>query len=335
MSNLAIKEETTFTITTTVPGFMEAAEIISKLREKYAGRTYDVSTTSGMKEAIEARRELREARIALDKRKPEVKREALDFCAKVESDYKAIRAAVSEYEDIPDAVIKAAEEAKKEADRIKAEVERARVAAIQDNIQKIRNIPLNQQGKSSTDIQGVMVRAQAIVISDQYAEFKAEAQVARDICVVALEKLLTDTIAKEDEQRRIAAERAELAKLRAEAEERDRQAKAELEVQEARLAAGRKQIEDERAAEAKKAQTIRDAEAARLKIERAEHETKMKAEQEEADRTRREQEEEQARIDGEKAELARKQKDQEEAEAARLARLTTCPKCGHEWEVQP
>jgi hypothetical protein len=345
MSNLARKEETAFAITTTVPGFMEAAEIISKLREKYAGKTYDVSTTSGMKEAIEARRELREARIALDKRKPEVKREALDFCAKVESDYKAIRAAVSEYEDIPDAIIKAAEEAKKEADRIKAEAEKNRIAAIQDNIQKIRNIPLNQQGKSSADINGVLVRAKSITIGDQYAEFQAEAEAARQNCIIALEKLLTDTVAHEEEQKRIAAERAELAKLRAEAEERDRQAKAELEVQEARLAAERKKIEDERAAEEKrvadaraeeekKAQAIRDEEAAKLAAEREAHEAKMKTEQAEADRIRREQEESANLMALQQAALDQQKKDLEEAEKARLARLTTCPKCGHEWEVQ-
>jgi hypothetical protein len=63
-------------VTTTVPGFMTCAEIVSKLRIKYHGKTYDVTTPAGMKEAIDARAELRAIRITLDKEKPKVKEDA-------------------------------------------------------------------------------------------------------------------------------------------------------------------------------------------------------------------------------------------------------------------
>ena len=81
MSNLAekITEDATksLAVITTVPGFITSAEIISKLRAKYDGQTYDVSTTAGMAKAVEARRELREVRVALDKEKPKVKKDLL------------------------------------------------------------------------------------------------------------------------------------------------------------------------------------------------------------------------------------------------------------------
>src|SRR5690349_9908081 len=76
-------------VTTTVPGFLSCADVISRLREKYHGKEYDVSTPAGMKDAVAARAELRAARIALDKAKPEVKAEALRFCQTVENEYKA------------------------------------------------------------------------------------------------------------------------------------------------------------------------------------------------------------------------------------------------------
>ena len=297
MSNVAMKEEPQFKLAKITP--VEAT--VLELVKRYEGIVYDVSTTKGMTAAKADRAALRTARVNLEAARKEEKADVLKLGKFIDSEAQRIGSVIAKYEDPLAELIKAEEDRKEQEKAAKAEVERLRIAAIQENILKIRNIPLNQQGKSSTDIHAVLVRAQSILICDQYAEFQAEAEAAKQNCLIALEKLLADTMAHEEEQKRIAAEREELANLRKLQEERDRQAKAELEVQEARLAAERKKIEDERAAEEKriadaraeeekKAQAIRDKEAKRLTAEREAHEAKMKAEQEEADRVRREQE---------------------------------------------
>jgi len=339
--NLAIKEEATFTLAKITP----VEQTVLELVKRYEGIVYDVSTTKGMATAKTDRAALRTARVNLEAARKEEKADVLKLGKFIDSEAARIGAVIAKYEDPLAELIKAEEDRKEAEKAAKAEVERLRISTIQDNILKIRNIPLNQQGKSSTDVSAVLSRAKEIPIDDKYSEFRADAEVAKQTCIIALEKLLADTIANEEEQARIAAEREELAKLRKEAEEREATAKAQREAEEAKLAAERKKIEDERAAEEKriadaraeeerKAQAIRDEEAARLAAEREAHEAKIRAEQEASDKIRIEQEKEAA---AQRAEIARQQKELDDAkaqEAARLARLTTCPKCGHEWEVQ-
>jgi len=195
-------------VTTTVPGFMTAAEVISKLRVKYHGKTYDVTTPAGMKEAIEARRELRNARISLDKAKPGVKREALDFCSKVEADYKSIRAAISEYEDIPDAAITAVEEQKKR----EAAERQAKLDAMITNIIKL---PLTVVGKSSKEIGDFL----AVIEPQEFgAEFQGEtlvrAKAAKEQAVTEIRHLHAAAIDAEESAARIKADQEEAERQR-------------------------------------------------------------------------------------------------------------------------
>jgi hypothetical protein len=217
------KQETKFEIITTVPGFVTCADIISKLREKYDGAVYDVSTPTGMAKAVFARKELRDARIALDKKKPEVKREALDYCAKVESDYKAIRAAVEEYENIPDAVIKA-----KEAEQEAIKVEKARLAAeaqkvLDDKIIQIGKLPLTCIGKTIPEIQDLLARLEPHPIGAEFTgESRNRAEAAKTEALEAIREMLAGMVRAEEIAAQVKAEQeAEASRLESERIERE------------------------------------------------------------------------------------------------------------------
>lgn len=318
-------------VVTTVPGFMTSAEIISKLCQKYHGMVYDVSTTKGMAAAVQARKELRDARIALDKKKPEVKREALDFCAKVEADYKAIRAVVSEYEDIPDAAIKA-EEAKKEAERqAKIEAERARVAGIMASIEAIKGIPANCNGMDSASVMCQISALESMPIAaTDFQEFENLAQAAQYDAVQELNRIFKEKQESEIEAARIKADQeAKAAQEEAERQERDRLAKiaakrmAEeveaLRIEKESFAKQQAEAEERRKQEDARLQAIRDEEARIAKEARDLEDAKAQAVRDaENKRIAEEQAAKQAELDRQQEEFRRQQ---EEASAAARARL--------------
>ncbi len=228
MSNLAekITEDATksLAVITTVPGFITSAEIISKLRAKYDGQTYDVSTTAGMAKAVEARRELREVRVALDKEKPKVKKEALDFCAKVEADYKMLRSAVSEYEDIPDEAIKAEEKRKEEEKTEKARIAAEAQKALDDKIIEIGKLPLRCVGKNSEEIALFLATLEAKEIGGEFAgETRNRAEQAKSEAVAEI-RIMHKAMVEAEENAAIAKaeQEAEVARQEADRVERER-----------------------------------------------------------------------------------------------------------------
>lgn len=327
-----------FEVSTTVPGFISSAEIISKLRAEFHGVTYDVSTPTGMAKAVEARRKLREARVALDKKKPEVKREALDFCNKVEADYKMLRAAVSEYEDIPDAAIKAEEERKEE---IKREKERQAAEAqkvLDDKILEIAKLPLRCSGQSSEWVAEFLGKLEAKEIGGEFTgETRTRAEQAKAEAVNEIRIILQALAEAEVTALRLKAEQeAEAIRLEAERKEQERLAaiqREEFEKKQAELAE-QKRIQDEKDAAFRKEQEAFRLEQERVNAERAEADrierekrealaAEEKRKQDEALAAEREKE----RIAALNAETLRKaaEKEKKEAEKARklaLAKLS-------------
>lgn len=243
-------EAKSLVVFTTVPGFMSCADVISKLRAKYDGVTYDVSTTAGLAKASAARKELRDARIALDTKKPEVKREALDFCAKVESDYKAIRAAVKEYESIPDAVIKAAEERKEAEKKRIADAESERIAAIMqaDRDEAIARMAAVQAAEQV--LRDKEAAAERELIAKRQAALDEQKRL-NDIESARLKKLADEEAAKlADERAAFEAEKKAAADAQAEIERAAREKQAAIDAENKRIAdeAAAKQREEERQA---------------------------------------------------------------------------------------
>lgn len=256
---------------------------LAALREKYATAVFDVSTSKGMKEAREARGELRGYRTSLEKMRQELKAPLLARSRLLDSEAKRITAELLKLEEPIDTVIKAEEERKAAEKAAAEEAERQRIARIQEQISQIRAVVVACAGKPAAQIEQARATLACREITlEEFAEFTGEALQAQTQSLDKLTEMRAAAADHEAEQARIQAERAELEKLRAEQAERERQAKAEQDRIAAEQAAQQAELDRQRRAfEAQQAAVERAREA--------EAEAKAQAERELAKRKAREQ----------------------------------------------
>lgn len=266
-----------------IKAYTPTALALQDLKSRYHGVVFDLATPAGIKQAKEARAEIKGYRVELEKTRVAIKADALEQCRLIDSEAKRIKDALEELEIPIDQQIKA-EEKRKEDERLAAEqAEMARVQSIQQRIIHLRNIPVAMSGKSSEDIRDALHELTDLrVDSDSYAEFIDHAQAAKAEAITALTKMA-------DDMARLEAERAELARLRQEAEARAQEEAAQKAEQD-RLA------EEQRARE----QAELKAERERLAQERAEHDAQVKAEAEQRAREDAARKAEQDRIEAER-----------------------------------
>ncbi|MEY2686736.1 MAG: hypothetical protein RL375_934 [Pseudomonadota bacterium] len=228
--------------------YNQTAAALGELRQRYENVLFPVDTTAGMKDAVAARKHLRDIRVGLEKMRKEIKAPALERCQLIDSEAKAITAQLEALEDPIDHQIKA-EEARKEREKQERErIERERVAAIRAKIDRIGSIAAHFVNSTAQEIgEAIADLEEYEVTEERYSEFVADATVAKDHALRALRAMRERQVAQEAEATRVAAERAELERLRAEAAERDRQAAAERAAQEAALRAEREELERMRA----------------------------------------------------------------------------------------
>lgn len=297
------------TVVTEIAEYSQTAAALSDLRHRFLGVAFNVATTKGMDEAKKARQEVKGYRTALENKRKEIKAPALERCRLIDDEAKTITAALLEIEEPIDQQIKA-EEARKEAEKAaKAEAERQRVAAIRTQIDTIKNHAAFAVGKSADAILKILSGVEGFEIGEDFQEFKPEAEQAKAETLDKIKALHEAQVQHESEQARIAAERAELTRLRAEAEAREREAAAARAEQERkdREARAEQERKDREAREA-----VEREQAAKLAAERAAHEAELRKQREAQEAELKAQREAQAKADAE-ARAAR------EAEEKRLA----------------
>jgi hypothetical protein len=320
---------------TSIAEYSETAAALALLRENYQGVVYDVTQSKEMKAAKEARAELRTLRTSLEKKRVEIKAPALERCRLIDSEAKRITAELVALEEPIDVQIKA-EEARAEAEKLaKYEADRLRVVALMDKIDAIRNIPAGLIGKPGVIIAGQLTNLEAETLDeDDFAEHFQTARDALELAIARVKQLHTDQVAHEAEQKKIAADRAELERVRAEnerlqreAEERAAADRAEADrlakVERDRIAAEeREQREAEQAEQDRLAAIERGkqmaaaaAERDRLAAERKELEAQQQAERERQAAEQKKLDEQAAKLRAEQAAAKKK------AEAERLANL--------------
>lgn len=206
--------------------------------KRRAGRTdFDVTTKPGMVVAKELRAAFVKVRTAADKAKTEAKRPIDQAGKALLARYQAIATAAQAEEDKIASVIKA-EETRIEQERQAAiAAERARTEAIEARLAHIRGIPQQMTQADSTTIKARISELLEKQLDPKlYDEFLDQAAQAMIDTIEALRQLETQAVAREDEARRVAAERAELQRMKA--AEAERQAKeAEAQRQQAAAAA--------------------------------------------------------------------------------------------------
>ena len=202
--------------TTQIAEYSATAAALTELHAKYDKVLFPVETPKGMKDAIAARKELRDLRVGLEKMRKEIKAPALLRCKLIDSEANEITLKLTALEDPIDAQIKAEEKRKDEEKAERERVERERVEAIRVSINGINNLPLLSANDSAAEIAETIADLQALDIDDSYAEFKGEAETAKQAALMALGSLQIATKAREEESARLKAEREELDRQRAE-----------------------------------------------------------------------------------------------------------------------
>ena len=273
----------------TVPGvaiaeYSPTAARLADLRSRLTNVAYDVSTGKGMDIAIRDRAEIRDLRVALEKKRVELKAPALERSRLIDAEAKRITLELEELEKPIDQQIKAEQDRRKEAQRQREYAEFGRVQAIHDAIGEIHLTVAAAVGRPSAYIAETMEAMRSQPLDPLvYQEMMPQAVAARDAALVKLDTAYRAKLHDEAEAAKVAAERAELAELR-------------------KLAAAQKSKDETAAAEAAKAERERaaaaqaalDAEAAAARREadrvaaearaaaQAEHEAKMRSEREHA-----------------------------------------------------
>lgn len=252
---------------TEIAEYSATAAALGELRSKYENVLFPVETTKGMKDAVAARRELRELRTGLERSRKEIKEPALRRCQMIDSEAKEITRQLTALEEPIDAQIKA-EESRKEQEKAERErIERERVAVIRAKIDGISRLALDSASDTADEIMATIDDLGSIEVGEDFAEFKAEAEAAKAAAMTALTVLHQSAKAREEEAARLKAEAERLAeereameaRRRAEEEERaqrQREEQERIEAEERRLAAERAELERQRAEldAAKKAQ---------------------------------------------------------------------------------
>lgn len=282
--------------------YNEIEATLSRLREQHGATVWVVDTKSRMASAKKARAEVRKGRLGIESIRKEIKADALAECKMIDAEARRITAEFKEIEDPIDFAIKEVERREKEEKAREEKREAARIEKANKDIADIRAMAnfdyINGQPESDVP-QSRIEQLDALDVSRD-DEFAGVAIMAKEETLEELGRILIASLEHEEEQEKIAAERAELARLKAENAERERKEaeekaaeeakrrKAEEESQ-AKIRAAEREAQDridekerEARAERKKAddeaREIREAEAEKIRAEREKVEAKEREE---------------------------------------------------------
>ncbi len=288
-------------------GFVERkAELLTLVKQ--SERIADITNVPAYQECHAARMRLKNTRVEIEKAGKVAREDATAFSKAVIAKEKELVGVIEPEESRLQALQDAWDAARQAEKDAVAAKEKARLDAIKAGMDAIRNLPLLAVGKSVEKTQELLDGLRALDLSFAQEQIDS-AQALQAETLDKLQAIHSERVAAEAEAERLAAERAELAKLRAE--------------QEARLAEEAKQAAAARAEADRLAKLERDKEEAAMREKmaaeaaaRAEAEAKVRAEREAAEAaTRKEREAEQARMDAEAKRL------REEAEALERERI--------------
>ena len=184
---------------------------LAKLKEEY-GEVPDCSTKEGYAIAKAGLLIFRTLRSKVKARQKELKADAVGYNKRVDTEANRIIDFVVAMEE-PMKVARQAEDAAKEKEReIKAEKEKERVAAIEKDINTIRNVILDCHGKTSLELSGIIGSLEATEIAiDRFAEHTPIAEAAKIEAIQRLEELRDQALENEKADEERIAEDARLA----------------------------------------------------------------------------------------------------------------------------
>lgn len=249
---------------------------LAKIREEIDGFIPDVTTRKGREAIASIAHKVARSKTALDNVGKELVAELKDVPKKIDAERKRMRDLLDAWKD----------EVRKPLDEWDA-AEAARVTKLQNGIQWFNLRATENKDLDATELKASLAEVERITVGGHWQEFEAEAHRSKASAIEAL----SEQLAKREQHE---AEQAELAKLRAEAEVRE---KADREAQIAREAAERATQEAEQKAQAEREAVAKREQEAAQAAERRELELKLQAEQAEREKLQATQRAEQAERD--------------------------------------
>jgi hypothetical protein len=250
---------------------------LDKLQEKYA-EVPDVNSKEGYEAVKSGIREVRKLRTSVEKKRKELKADALEYGRRVDAEAKRITDALLSIEE-PMKEAKQEFDAKKEAEKqAKIRAEEERKQKIEDKIAAIKNSPVACVSASSEDIETQIKALEGIDVTvEEYEEYHPVAAAAKVEAVAHLKQLYDEAVRRETEDRlraeeeeRLAKEKAEFEQQRAAEEKKRKEEQAKIDAENERLRKEKEKLEaEQRAEEERKA---KEAEEKRLAEERKKQE---------------------------------------------------------------
>jgi hypothetical protein len=275
---------------------------LAKIREEIDGFIPDVTTRKGREAIASIAHKVARSKTALDNIGKELVAELKDVPKKIDAERKRMRDLLDAWKD----------EVRKPLDEYEA-AEAARIAKLQSGIDWFNLRAIENNDLNAEELKTTLAKIEGFVVGEKWEEFEAEAHRAKDAAIKSLNAQLAKRL-KED------ADQAELAKLRADADARE---KADREARIAQEAADKARLEAEQKAQAEREAMARREQEASAAAERRELELRLQAEQAErqalqaeANRLAAIQQAEQDRIEAE----ARQEKAVEQARLDEVAR---------------
>lgn len=267
---------------------------LAHIRAEIDGFTPDVTTRKGREAIASIAHSVARSKTTLDNIGKELVAELKDVPKKIDAERKRMRDLLDAWKD----------EVRKPLDDWDA-AEAARVAKLQAGIAWF-NLRANENADLyAVELRSTIAEVERITVGEKWEEFEAEAHRAK---AAALESLNAQLVKREKHE----AEQAELARLRAEAEERAQKDREDQIAKEAAERATREAEEKAQRERDEREQKARDEQAA---AERRELELKLQAEKAECDRLEATQRAEQAERDSkERAEQATQAERQRQAD---------------------
>jgi hypothetical protein len=263
----------------------------------------EITDTASYKAVTSAIAEVRTLRITVEKKRVELKRDALEYGRKVDSEAKRITAMLAPIENELIGKKQAEDNRKEMIRQEKIRIEQKRVDGIRQKIATIQNssFGLSLMGMDTAQLSDLAMEIGEIEIDEkEYAEFTAEAQQAKADAIDSV-------MAAFDARQKFDAEEA----VRKAENERLEKVRLEQEAEAKRLADIQSKLEAEQKAEQDRA----EAERHKIQAERDEFEAEKKAEQDRKDREALEKRlKEEARVNAERE--AKEKAQREEVERA-------------------
>ncbi len=183
---------------------------LSELRKEAAG--LKASDKESYKVVTQVRSKVRNLRVGVEKMRVDKKKDALEYGRRLDAEAKRVTILLEQIENPLKAEIDAWDNEQARIKLEKEKLDRERMNAIIDRIERIKNAPLKHQGKSAAELSEVIDSFNAHIFNDdfKYDEFEEQAQIAKVATGQRLREMLTAQVNQEAEAIRLAAERKQL-----------------------------------------------------------------------------------------------------------------------------